>query len=573
MGVTLDVGSRLSGPGAFLYEDGQFTQWGGGEGLLSGRVYAFAEGPRGERWFATRLGISRWADGTWRHWTLQEGLKYRRVFTLDVGRDGRVWFGHQDNGAGLGFIDVDGEVGYLTRRDGLMSDDVWEVSVAPDETVWVGTTGGLAAYSDGSFIAFGPVTGLDHSWVWPVLPVQNRVYVGTIGGGTYMLSLAEAANPPPQVEVYSDVSPDGVVLFRWETFPFQAEQRWGLVQTRYRLGDGPWSSWSHSREASSRSGTGSHVAVVQAKSLFGRFEAGGTVGIARVPIPVYRNPLFLGPFAALLALVTGLTALYAARLHSHREQLGQLTFSLNERIADRTAELVAANVELEAFGHSVSHDLKDPLMTVTQFSEHLDEALGDSLDEKQRTYLDRTRAAARRMTHIIDDLRDLSDVHRVEIGREEVVVDLLSLGREIIDALRALVPGRDVTFEVQPGITAVGDESLLRILLTNLLQNAWKYTGLRDDARIELGVDENEGELPTYYVRDNGIGFDNDDRERIFQAFERLHTDAEFSGTGLGLATVERIVRRNGGRVWAEGIPGEGAIFRFTLGSASTDTE
>ena len=140
-----------------------------------------------------------------------------------------------------------------------------------------------------------------------------------------------------------------------------------------------------------------------------------------------------------------------------------------------------------------------------------------------------------------------------------------------IDDLSALVPERDVKFEVQAGITAVGDKTLLKILLTNLLQNAWKYTGPSKDARIELGVDEDENEGPIYYVRDNGIGFDKSECEIIFQAFERLHTRGEFPGSGLGLAIVERIVRRHGGRVWAEGVPEKEAVFRFTLAPPPKD--
>ena len=236
---------------------------------------------------------------------------------------------------------------------------------------------------------------------------------------------------------------------------------------------------------------------------------------------------------------------------------------IEEQLERSVMALEVANRELEAFSDALAHDLKNPLLTVTQFSAYLDEALGDSLDEQLEDYLQRIRSAGRHMMHIIDDLRDLADVNRVAISRKEV--DLSSLGREIIDDLSALVPDRHVRFEAEPGITAVGDKTLLRILLTNLLQNAWKYTGPSDDARIELGVDEGERDVPTYHVRDNGIGFDNAYCERIFRAFERLHTKEEFAGSGLGLATVERIARRHGGRVWAEGILGEGAVFRFTL--------
>ena len=236
------------------------------------------------------------------------------------------------------------------------------------------------------------------------------------------------------------------------------------------------------------------------------------------------------------------------------------------KLEETVTRLEVANRELEAFSNALAHDLRNPLLIVTNFSHQLRETLGDSLGEQEADDLQRIRAAGRHIMHIIDDLRDLGDVNRAEISRVEV--DLSTMGQDIIDELRALVPGREVRFEAEPGINALGDKTLLRILLTNLLQNAWKYTGPTEDARIELGVVEGEGGVPIYHVRDNGIGFDNAEREIIFQAFERLHTRQEFAGGGLGLATVERIVRRHGGRVWGEGVPGEGAVFRFTLASS-----
>ena len=240
-----------------------------------------------------------------------------------------------------------------------------------------------------------------------------------------------------------------------------------------------------------------------------------------------------------------------------------------EQLEHSVAALEAANREIEAFSHSLAHDLRNPLMIVTNFSHLLYESLHDSLGEQEAEDLRRVRDAGQHMVHIIDDLRDLADVNRAEISRVEV--DLSATGQDVVDELRILVPDRDVAFEAEAGIKAFGDETLLRILLTNLLQNAWKYTGPTDDPRIELGVAENEGDVPTYHVRDNGIGFDNADNEVIFEAFHRLHTRGEYAGSGLGLATVERIVSRHGGRVWAEGIPGEGAVFRFTLGTSSKD--
>ena len=255
--------------------------------------------------------------------------------------------------------------------------------------------------------------------------------------------------------------------------------------------------------------------------------------------------------------------------------LNMLSEELHANVVERSKleeivkELEVANQELQAFSDVLAHDLRNPLLIVTNFSHQLHEALGDSLDEQHKEDLQRIWAAGRHMVHIVDDLRDLADVNRVEITRRKV--DLSSLAREIIDDLSVLVPDRDVRFEAEPGIMALGDKTLLRILLSNLLQNAWKYTGPTVDPWIELGVTESEGDPPTYHVRDNGIGFDNANRTIIFKAFERLHTRLEFAGSGLGLATVKRIVDRHGGRVWGTGILGEGSVFHFTLGSSSTD--
>ena len=240
-----------------------------------------------------------------------------------------------------------------------------------------------------------------------------------------------------------------------------------------------------------------------------------------------------------------------------------------DQLTRSVVELEVANQELKAFSDALAHDLRSPLLIVTNFSYQLREALAASLDEEHLDDLERISSAGRHMTHIIDDLRDLADVNRSEIGREEI--DLSVLGRDIIDDLKTLAPNRDVRFEAEPGIKAFGDATLVRILLTNLLQNAWKYTGHTGDAWIELGVVEDEDEGPIYHVRDNGIGFDNANNEIIFQAFERLHTRTEYTGSGLGLATVERIVHRHCGRVWADGALGEGAVFRFTLGSPGTE--
>jgi light-regulated signal transduction histidine kinase (bacteriophytochrome) len=242
---------------------------------------------------------------------------------------------------------------------------------------------------------------------------------------------------------------------------------------------------------------------------------------------------------------------------------------IEERLAQSVAALELANQELEGFHDALTHDLRSPLLIVTNFAQQLRQTLGDSLGEQEADDLERIRDAGRHMINIMDDLRDLGDVNRVEISRQEV--DFSEMGQDIIDDLGALAPNRAVAFEAEAGIKGRGDKTLLKTLLTHLLKNAWKYTAGCEDAWIELGVVEDENDVPIYHVRDNGIGFDNADSETIFKVFARLHSPTEFSGSGLGLATVERIVHRHGGRVWADGVPGEGAVFRFTLGASGTE--
>ncbi len=241
----------------------------------------------------------------------------------------------------------------------------------------------------------------------------------------------------------------------------------------------------------------------------------------------------------------------------------RLRSELERRVLERTIELEAANQELEAFAYSVSHDLREPLRAIDGFSRALHTDFGHQLDPKGIHYVERVRAGARRMSALIDDLLQLSRVSRVPMKKDPV--DLGALSALVCAELRKNAPDRVVETTIEPGLRARGDVRLLRIVLENLLGNAWKFTGNRADARIEVGV-ERRAEEDVFFVRDNGAGFDMAYRDKLFSPFQRLHRASEFEGTGVGLATVQRILRRHAGRIWGEGEVDRGATFFFTLG-------
>jgi light-regulated signal transduction histidine kinase (bacteriophytochrome) len=232
---------------------------------------------------------------------------------------------------------------------------------------------------------------------------------------------------------------------------------------------------------------------------------------------------------------------------------------LQERLED-------ANKELEAFSYSVSHDLRSPLVSISGFTAHLNMRARDKLDEREQRFVDRIGAGVKQMSDLIDGMLSLATVNRTVMRREDVSLDQVAL--VVIHELQEAEPARQVDILVEPGLVARGDPRLLRQLLANVVGNAWKFTARQAAARIEVGRSGG-----AFFVRDNGVGFRMEQAAKLFGAFQRLHSADQFPGTGIGLATVRRIVVRHGGRVWAHSEPGQGTTIFFTLGSLVTGNQ
>lgn len=251
-------------------------------------------------------------------------------------------------------------------------------------------------------------------------------------------------------------------------------------------------------------------------------------------------------------------------------QVERLNTELEERVQLRTRQLEEAIREMEAFSYSVSHDLRAPLNTIAGFSQILARNAGTQLSEREQHYLDRIRHGVRQMSELIDALLVLAKITRMKPRREQV--DFSRIAGEVAEIIdedaRQRQRSGTVSLSVHPGMQVAGDPRLLRQALMNLLGNAWKFTGKTAEPRVEVGMQAAPGEPPVYFVRDNGAGFDMAYAERLFGAFQRLHPAREFEGTGIGLATVQRIISLHGGRIWAQGTPDHGATFYFTLPDA-----
>ena len=330
-------------PGAFQYKNGEFIHWGARdsvrEGLVHGRVYAFAEGLDHSLWFGTYGGLSRWKDGEWRHWTSGNGLlgKAGRIYALAVDSLGSVWFSNIVSG--LGTVSNDGSVRYLTTADGLVNDAIWDLKVDETGVLWIATERGLASYSNGIWSSFTIRTGLSTPIVWELLPLRDRVYVGSPGAGTNILNRMEIAHPP-KVSFHEPSFKGRTAVLRWRVFPSVGDLDPTDAEVRYRVDGNPWSGWSTQREISLTDlASGDHSLEVQAKGLFGTFAPAGAKVDFYVEPGLFQRPMFLLALALLVGTFFVLGGAYFQRKRKYQQALKES----DERfhlVASTTADVI-----------------------------------------------------------------------------------------------------------------------------------------------------------------------------------------------------------------------------------------
>jgi signal transduction histidine kinase/ligand-binding sensor domain-containing protein len=321
LGLGIDGNDPSSGPGAFQYKNGKFIPWSKRDGLLNGRVYAFAEGPDGSRWFGTYLGISRWKDGAWRHWNSTTGLvdKTTRIYALAIDSSGTVWFANCQNG--LGTVSRDGSIHFLTTADGLVNDEIWDLMADESGVLWIATLRGLACYNNGVFSRFTIRSGLSSPVLWEVLPLKDRVYIGSPGAGVNILDRAEKVDPP-KITLNPPSFIGSTAILAVKVTPYFSDLDPRDVEIRHRVDGGDWSKWSSAREIELKDlNGGEHSLQVQAKGLFGDFDSAGALKSFEVEPGLLQRPSVLISLILLAGSFSILGGAYLRRKRTYQRVL------------------------------------------------------------------------------------------------------------------------------------------------------------------------------------------------------------------------------------------------------------
>jgi len=543
--------------GAYRFQDGRFALWSRDSLARGVRVYDFAEGADGAYWFATGRGLLRWHTGRWTTWTRFPWTNGQRVFTVETDQAGRAWFSDQNTGAG--YVDSRDSLHHVTAADGLVDNRVWEIRQADDGRLWFATTAGIGFLREGLWSRFGTEEGLPAPHVWAIAPESSQVLLGTLGRGLWTLSLGEE-DSPPIVRLAPPAILENGVQARWQPLSFWGRTPQARIRTRYRVDNGDWSAWSTARETDVDAASGRHRLDVEALSLFGRVSRTASITFS-VPAPLYRQPEFLVPVGILLAAL-GFVLVRAAR---------------RRRVAEREMEALQEQLrqsqKMEALGQlagGVAHDFNNLLTAIIGHAELLRDGLppdGAAMDD-----LNQIRSTAQRGAEMIRKLLMFGQRGRLELKP----VRLAAIAGDLTAMLARLVPSNIKVIVSQQGDpVALGDRAALEQILVNLVTNARDAMPGGGELRIttmlvRLSTVEaarcgfgSGGQFACLEVRDGGTGMSPDTLARVFEPF--FTTKPPGRGTGLGMAMVYSLMRRQHGGIALRSAPGEGTRVRLYL--------
>jgi ligand-binding sensor domain-containing protein/signal transduction histidine kinase len=569
---------------------------------------------QGRVWIGSNAGPDYWFKGALQGYKAPEPLYSAYINCTKEDKEGRIWFG---TNKGAIVLDKDG-VRQFCRKQGFTDLDVWSIDVDREGGIWLGTNGdGAYRYFNGKFTCYSTDQGLNNNFIWQVLAdSRGNIWLGTNAGlnrfdgrefthftkddglaenegfhdaciedskGILWFCSGEGLScfdekktksyefKPPVYLTRVLINGRSVPFRQFNEYPYVDNQitfsfvglsyrKESAVRYRYKL-DGLDNDWSESTSEGTvryaKIPPGYYTFHVKASSTADVWSEKEAVFSFRILTPFYLSWWF--PLLSVLMVAVLSVAFYRWRMHTVR----RINEELERKVQERTKKLTLANKELEAFSQTLSHDFNAPLRNIEGYASILLEDYGEKLGGQAAEFLKKIIDARKKLKSLIQDLLRFSQSTSLPLDKN--AVDLSMLIKMILSDISRAEPKRRYEAIIQPGVVAECSENLIRLSLYNMINNAWKYTKDRECARIEFGC-VNENGQAIYFIRDNGIGFKNESKDKLFAAFTRLEEHAgRFEGTGLGLVTVKRIIERHGGRVWAEGKPGEGASFYFTL--------
>lgn len=568
-----------SARGVKIWENNRISELPSDNPLSNTLIDAIAEDREGKIWFGTRTAGCIVFDGReYVPFGEELGLDDVGILALEFDKLGRLWIGTQ----GEGVYCWDGrKFSHFTKENGLSSNFVWTILADSDCCIWLYTNKGIDRYDGESFKHFNCNDGLAAEEGVTNSSIEDhkgRLWFGSAEGlNLYTKERTFVNKTPPPVYIETMTVNDEAIGDR-QNLVFEPDQnniKFDFVGLSFRNEDdvrfkyflqGLDKEWSEaSDERSMRYASlppGNYVFKVKACNDDGYWsDEPAEIGFS-ILSPPPPPPPFYSTWWFFTSALGGLILLFITVHYWRVLKVKREKEILEEHVRERTRDLAAVNQELKAFNYSVSHDLRGLLWTIGEYGEIIEDEYSSSLDSQGVDMLHRITAASGRMTRLLDDLMKLSSASRGQFERVEF--DLSAIVKSAIYECRQKEPDRDVEVVIADGIHACGVERLVRVVIDNLIGNAWKFTRENKSARIEFGVKDIDGRQ-VLFVNDNGIGFDMDQADELFLPFKRLSNGREFEGSGIGLTTVQRIIERHDGKIWAESKPGEGTTFYFTL--------